>query len=286
MASGFRTLGLFIAMIALFTVVGYFIGGMFFGNWQVGLAIFLVIAAVMNFFVYFYSDRMVLWSQRARVVEPSEAPRLHRIVDKLVLATGLPKPRVAIVPSMTPNAFATGRNPKHAVVAATEGILRALDDDELEGVMAHEFAHVANRDILVMSVAATIAGAITLIARSAFWGMLFGGGGDNNNGGIIGAVLLMILAPIAAILVQMGISRSREYMADATGARMCGKPWALASALEKLHHYNERMPMRNADPSQAHMFIVSPLRAGAIAGLFTTHPPMEERVRRLREMMY
>ncbi len=285
MSSGIRTLGLFTLMTGLFLGIGYFLGGMFVGSWQIGLAIFLVIAVVMNLVTYFYSDKMVLWSYRAKIVEPNEAPRLHAIVDKLALKADMPKPRVAIVPSMTPNAFATGRNPEHAVVAATEGILRALNDDELEGVMAHEFAHIKNRDILIMSIAATIAGAITLIARSAFWGMLFGGGDDESGpGGIVVVILLMVLAPIAAFLVQMSISRAREYVADRTGAQICGKPWALANALEKLEHYNARMPMQNANPAQAHMMIANPLKSGGFSGLFTTHPPMAERVRRLREM--
>ena len=286
MPSTARTLVLFVALTALFMAVGWIVGGFFAGAPVVGSLVFLVLAAAINFASYWWSDRIVLWSTRARIVQPHEAPRLHRIVAQLSQRAGLPTPRIAIIPSDQPNAFATGRDPKNAVVAATEGILRILDDAELSGVMAHELAHVKNRDILVMSAAATVAGAITFAARMFFWGALFGGGNSEENGGgsIVGMILLAILAPIAAILVQLAISRSREYMADATGARISGDPLALASALRTLERGAQRIPMETGNASQAHMYIVNPFRAGFVAGLFSTHPPTEERVRRLEAM--
>ena len=285
MASTARTLVLFVALTALFMAVGWAVGGFFAGAPLTGSLVFLVLAAGINFASYWWSDRIVLWSTRARIVQPHEAPRLHRIVSQLAQRAGLPTPSIAIIPSDQPNAFATGRDPKNAVVAATEGILRVLDDDELAGVMAHELAHVSNRDILVMSAAATVAGAITFAARMFFWGTFFGGG-DRDNGGLLGMIALAILAPIAALIVQLAISRSREYLADATGARIHGDPMALARALRVLERSAERIPMGTGSPSQAHMFIVSPFRGSFVAGLFSTHPPMEERVRRLEAMAF
>lgn len=285
MASAFRTLLLFGALTGLFMAVGFAIGGFFAGQPLVGSLVFLGIAAAINWVSYFYSDRIVLWSTRARIVERHEAPRLHRIVAELAQKGGLPMPRVAVIPSMQPNAFATGRNPQHAVVAATEGILHLLDDEELAGVMAHELGHVSNRDILVMSAAATVAGAITFAARMFFWGTLFGGGDrEGGSGNLLVGLAMMILAPIAALLVQMAISRNREYMADRYGAQLTGNPLWLARALRTLETGAERIPMRNADPSQAHMYIVNPSRGGGFASLFSTHPPTEERVRRLEAM--
>lgn len=285
MASGFRTILLFVSLTGLFMAVGWAVGGFFAGSPVTGSLVFLVLAAAINFASYWWSDRIVLWSTKARIVEPREAPRLHRIVSRLSVRAGLPVPRIAIIPTHQPNAFATGRNAQHAVVAATEGLLAILDDEELEGVMAHELAHVDNRDILVMSAAATVAGAITFAARMFFWGALFGGGNNENGGGsIVGAILLAILAPIAAILVQLAISRSREYMADRRGAEICGNPQGLARALRTLERGAERIPMETGSPSQAHMYIVNPFRAGFVAGLFSTHPPTEERVRRLEAM--
>ena len=285
MASGFRTLVLFLALTGLFMAVGWGVGAFFVGSPLVGSLVFLVLAGAINFASYFWSDRIVLWSTRARIVTPQEAPRLHRIVQKLSDRAGLPMPRVAVIPSHQPNAFATGRDPKNAVVAATEGIMHILDDEELEGVMAHELAHVRNRDILVMSAAATVAGAITFAARMFFWGALFGGGDREGDGGnILSMLLLAILAPIAAILVQLAISRSREYMADRGGAEIAGSPRGLARALRTMERGAERIPMDVGSPTQAHMFIVNPFRAGFVAGLFSTHPPTEERVRRLEAM--
>lgn len=285
MASYGRTFLLFVALTGLFVGAGWILGGLFAGNPLTGMLVFLAIAAAFNLFTFFLSDKFVLWAYRARIVSAEEAPRLHRIVRALSDRAGLPMPRIAIIPDPSPNAFATGRSPQRAVVAATEGILRALDDDELAGVMAHELAHVKNRDILTMSLAATVAGAITFAARSAFWGMLFGGG-DRDRGGILAVVLLMVLAPIAALLVQLAISRSREYAADATGARIHGSPLALARALKKLQYWSQRVPMESARPETAHMMIVAPFSGGGVAGLFTTHPPMEERIRRLEALAY
>ena len=286
MASGFRTLVLFVTLTGLFMAVGWAIGGIFAGQPLAGSLVFLAIAAAINFVSYFWSDRIVLWSTRARIVQPHEAPRLHRIVQNLALRADMPMPRVAIIPSHQPNAFATGRNPQNAVVAATEGILHLLDDDELAGVMAHELAHVRNRDVLIMSAAATVAGAITFAARMFFWGALFGGNNEEGGGNLLGALLLSILAPIAAILVQLAISRSREYAADAEGARIHGNPLALARALRSLERGAQRVPMEVGSPTQAHMYIVNPFRGGFVAGLFSTHPPMEERVRRLEKLVF
>jgi heat shock protein HtpX len=282
-----RTLGLFALLTALFMAVGWAVGSYFADAPLLGSLVFLVLAGAINFASYFWSDRIVLWSTRARIVTPQEAPCLHRIVQQLALRADLPMPRVAIIPSMQPNAFATGRNPRHAVVAATEGILHLLDDEELAGVMAHELAHVQSRDVLTMSAAATVAGAITFAARMFFWGALFGGGGDRESGpgALLGGLALIILAPIAAILVQLAISRSREYAADRLGAQICGNPRSLARALRSLERGAQRIPMEVGSPSQAHLYIVSPFRGGFVAGLFSTHPPMEERVRRLEAMV-
>lgn len=282
MASAWRTLALFGALTALFMAVGYAIGGFFVGQPVVGSLVFLVVAAGINFVSYWWSDRIVLWSTRAKIVEPHEAPRLHRIVSDLARRANMPTPRIALIPSHQPNAFATGRNPDNAVVAATVGILHILDDDELAGVMAHELAHVKNRDVLIMSAAATVAGAITFAARMFFWGALFGGNREGG-GNIIGAILLAILAPIAAILVQLAISRSREYVADRVGAQICGNPRSLASALRTLERGAKSIPMEAGSPAQAHLYIVNPFRGG-VGSWFSTHPPMEERIRRLEAM--
>lgn len=283
MASTLRTLGLFAGLMALFMAVGWVVGGVFAGAPLAGSLVFLVLAAAINFGSYWWSDRLVLWSTRARIVSYHEAPRLHRIVERLSARAGLPMPRVAVIPASQPNAFATGRNPKHAVVAATEGILAILDDEELEGVMAHELGHVRNRDILVMSAAATVAGAITFAARMFFWGALFGRD-EEGGGNVLGAILLAILAPVAALVVQMAISRSREYMADRAGAEISGNPLALARALRTLERGAKALPMETGSPAQAHMYIVNPFRGGFVAGLFSTHPPTEERVRRLEAL--
>jgi len=273
-----KTAFLLALMTGLIMVVGGLLGG------ERGMLIALVFAGVMNFVSYWFSDKMVLAMYRGREVSPAEAPRFHAIVDRLVARSGLPKPKLYVLPGDSPNAFATGRNPQHAAVAATEGILSLMNDEELEGVIAHELSHVKNRDILISSIAATIAGAITFIAQMAKWGAIFGGYGgrdEREGGGNIFVVLATaIVAPIAAMIVQMAISRSREFGADATGAAMAGQPYGLASALQKLDTYSKRIPM-DATPATAHLFIVSPFSGSALMRLFSTHPPIEERVRRL-----
>lgn len=260
------------------------LGGMFGG--KQGIVIAFVIATVMNFGSYWFSDKIVLAMYRAKEVSEQDAPQLYSIVKGLALKAGMPMPKVCIVPGATPNAFATGRDERHAVVAVTEGILRILRQDELEGVLAHELTHIKNRDILVGSIAATLAGAVMMIASMAKWAAIFGVGrssDDDDGGGILGLVVMAILAPVAAMLIQMAISRSREYLADQGGARIVGNPYGLASALEKLSLASQAVPM-DANPATAHMFIVNPLSARSIMNLFSTHPPIEERVRRLREM--
>jgi heat shock protein HtpX len=264
-------------LTALILVVGDALGG------TQGMAIALVFAGLMNFVSYWFSDRIVLAMYRGKEVSPAEAPRFHAIVDRLIARAGLPKPKLYVLPGDSPNAFATGRNPSHAAVAATEGILQLMNDEELEGVIAHELGHVKNRDILISSVAATIAGAITFLAHIARWGAIFGGygGGDDRRGGNPFALLATaILAPIAAVLIQLAISRSREFGADATGAQLAGHPYGLARALEKLDAYSKRLPMQ-ASPETAHMFIVAPFTGQSFMRLFSTHPPVAERIRRL-----
>lgn len=248
---------------------------------------FTALALLMNLGAYFFSDRIVLAMHHARQVGPSEAPALHRIVDDIAHRARVPKPRVFILPEAQPNAFATGRNPEHGVVAVTEGIVELLSERELRGVLAHEMAHVKNRDILVATVAASIAAAVTYIAHAAQFAALFGGGRDGDhdeNGSVLGSLLLLLVAPIAATLIQLGISRSREYLADESGARLIGDPEALASALEKMGVAAHRIPAQ-VEPATASLFIVSPLSGGrSLLSLFSTHPPIEERVQRLRGM--
>ena len=251
-----------------------------------GLAVAFVLALVMNGASYWFSDKIVLSMYRGREVSPADAPALHRIVEELAANAGLPKPRVYVLPSQTPNAFATGRNPENAAVAVTEGILRLLSPEELRGVLAHELGHVRNRDILTQSVAAVLAGAIMMIANMLRWTAFFGGGRSDEEGGGGGpfaALALAIVAPLAAMLVQMAISRTREFEADKAGAQISGSPLSLAAALGKLSTASKSIPMRDAGPATAHMFIVNPL-AGGLAGLFSTHPPVEERIRRLQAM--
>ena len=260
------------------------IGGYFGGKG--GVMIAFIFAMVMNFGAYWFSDKLILRMYSAQEVSESEAPDLYRIVKNLALKAGLPMPKVYIVPGDTPNAFATGRNENHAVVAVTEGILRMLNRDELEGVLAHELTHIKNRDMLIGSIAATLAGAIVMLANIAQWAAIFGGSSrdsDEEGGGVIGLILMAILAPIAATIIQMTISRSREYMADAGGAKVSGKPYGLAGALEKLSKASQVIPME-ANPSTAHMFIVNPLTGKSLMNLFSTHPPIEERIARLRSM--
>ncbi len=248
-----------------------------------GLLIALIFAAGMNFVAYWFSDKIVLAMHRAQPLERGDAPELHTIVEGLCAHAGLPMPRLYLLPAEAPNAFATGRNPQHAAVAVTRGLLRLMDRDELEGIIAHELAHVRNRDILISSVAATLAGAILMLSRMAYWAMLFGGhrsSSDRNGGGALGALLSLILAPIAALMIQTAISRSREYQADATAAEIVGHPHGLARALQKLGHYSDKIPMQTS-PTTSHLFIVAPLSGRSFVRLFSTHPPLEERVRRL-----
>jgi heat shock protein HtpX len=277
MSSYVKTALLLGLMTGLILTVGKVIGG------NSGMAVALVFAAILNFASYWFSDKIVLRMYRGREVSAADAPRFHQTIDRLVARSGLPKPKLYLLPGDSPNAFATGRNPAHAAVAATEGILRFMDDEELEGVLAHELAHVKNRDILISSVAATIAGAVTMLAHMARWGAIFGGyGGRNDREGAnpFALIATAILAPIAAMIIQMAVSRSREYAADAGGAAMAGQPYGLARALEKLETLSKRVPMA-ASPETAHMFIVQPFTGRGFMNLFSTHPPIQERIRRL-----
>jgi heat shock protein HtpX len=244
----------------------------------------LLVAAGMNFFSYWYSDKIVLKMYNAQEVGSQEAPELYGIVQTLCRRANLPMPKVYVIPQEAPNAFATGRNPEHAAVAVTEGLIKLMSREEIMGVLAHEMAHVRNRDILIGSIAATMAGAVMMLADMARWSAIFGGGRrdqEGGGGGGLGLILMSILAPLGAMLIQMAISRSREYMADATGASFAGTPEGLARALEKLGAYSKRLPM-DANPSTAHMFIVNPLSGRSLMSLFSTHPPLEERIARLR----
>ena len=283
MGNNIKTLALLTGMTLFLMFAGDVIGRQL-GS-QHGMAIGLAFAAVSNFISYFFSDKMALAMYGAQPANREELPRVYNVVERMTQRIGLPMPKIYVIPSESPNAFATGRNPAHASVAVTQGILNLLDDEELEGVLAHELGHVRNRDILISSVAATIAGAITFLARSAMWAGMFGGYGDRNDrergGGGLTALLMMILAPIAALLIQMAVSRSREYEADHTGAQTTGNPYALARALQKLDAYSKRVPMV-ASPSTAHLFIVAPMVGGdTLASLFSTHPPIPKRIERL-----
>ncbi|HEV2687543.1 MAG TPA: zinc metalloprotease HtpX [Bryobacteraceae bacterium] len=259
------------------------LAGRAFGG-QRGMLMALIFAAVMNFVSYFFSDKIALAMYRAQPITREELPRVYNIVERLSQKVGLPTPKVYLIPTDSPNAFATGRNPNHASVAVTQGILGLLNDEELEGVIAHELGHVRNRDILISSIAATLAGAITFLAHIARWGMIFGGYGgdrDDRRGGGIGALLMIFLAPFAAMLIQLAVSRSREYGADDTGAHWTGNPYALASALAKIESYSRRVPLV-ASPSTAHLFIIAPFLGGMSFGnLFSTHPPTAKRIERL-----
>ncbi|MFB3915896.1 MAG: zinc metalloprotease HtpX [Terriglobales bacterium] len=280
MRNTFKTAVLLTALTLLILFIGEYVGG------QNGMIVALGLAAVMNFVSYFFSDKIALAMYRAKPITREQMPRIYEIVERLTQRAGIPMPKIYMIPTESPNAFATGRNPAHASVAVTEGILNLLNDEEMEGVLAHELGHVRNRDILISSIAATLAGAITLLARMAFWGAMFGGMGgrdDRDRGGGIAALAMMILAPIAAMLIQMAISRSREYQADATGAHFTGNPYALASALGKLDAYSKRIPLP-ASPATAHMFIVQPFLGMSglnLANLFSTHPPIRDRIARL-----
>ena len=272
----FKTAFLLTALTLLLMFIGRYFGG------QSGMLLALVFAAVMNFVSYFFSDKIALAMYRAQPVTREELPRAYAAVERLAPKMGIPMPKIYVIPTESPNAFATGRNPKHASVAVTHGILGLLNDEELEGVLAHELGHVNNRDILISSVAATIAGAITMLASMGRFAMIFGGGGDRDDrrGGGLAGLLMLIVAPIAASLIQLAVSRSREYQADATGAHFTGNPYALASALQKLDAYSRQVPMA-ASPSTAHLFIIQPLLGMSFGNLFSTHPPIAKRIERL-----
>jgi len=276
------------ALLMAFLVALLAIGGQLMGGTQ-GMFLFASIGLVMNFVMYWFSDRIALLAHRAREVGLAEAPSLHRVVERLAERAGIPKPRVYLIPSESPNAFATGRNPEHAVVAVTEGLLQILSERELEGVIAHEMSHVRNRDILIATIAAAVAGVVAAAGHAIQWSLLFAGRRDDDEGGAsaAGALAWALLAPFIAMLVQLAISRSREYGADATGAALTGDPDALADALERLEDSKRVLPYEFAGPATAHLFIVNPLRSGVMASvlsLFSTHPPTEERIRRLRAM--
>ena len=277
--------GFFLALLTVLLVfVGQLIGG------TQGAAMAFGIALVINVISYWFSDKIVLAMYRAKPLSEAEAPQVYRVVRELASRSRTPMPKLYLIPTMTPNAFATGRSPSHATVAVTSGILRIMGEEELKGVLAHELSHVKNRDTLVMTVAAAVAGAISMLASWARWGLMFGGSGDRNRRGgnaafqLVALLVIAILAPLAAMLIQMAISRTREYGADETGARLAGSPFGLASALEKLETAARDHPLPNANPATAHLFIVNPLSAGVVAHLFSTHPPMKERLRRLRSM--
>ena len=275
-----RTTLLLGALTGLLMLIGGYFGG------KNGIVIAFLFAMVMNFGSYWFSDKIVLRMYKAQEISESQAPELYGIVKNLALRGNLPMPRVYVIPENTPNAFATGRDENHAVVAVTEGITRILNRDELEGVIGHELTHIKNKDMLIGSIAATLAGAIVMLANMAQWAAIFGGvsrDDDEGGGGLIGLILMAILAPIAATIIQMAISRSREFLADAGGAKISGKPYGLAGALEKLQRASQAIPM-DANPSTAHMFIVNPLTGGSLMSLFSTHPPLEERIARLKSM--
>jgi heat shock protein HtpX len=279
MVNTMKTFILMAALTALFMFAGQAMGG------QSGMMFALLMALGLNFFAYWYSDRLALGMSRAREVSYDQAPQLHAMIGKLARNAGLPKPKVYVIPGQTPNAFATGRNPEHAALAVTEGLLQIMQPDELEGVLGHELGHIKNRDILISSIAAVMAGAISYLATMAQWALIFGGGSndDEGSGNLVAMLVMMIVAPLAAAIIQMAISRSREYLADSTGAKISGRPIALANALQRLGEYNRRLPMK-VNPATAQMYIVNPLAGGTMASLFSTHPPIQERIKRLRAM--
>ncbi len=285
--NGFRTTILLAMLTALVVWIGQMVGG------PNGAVMALILAGAMNFFSYWFSDKIVLKMYGGQQISANDDPELYSLVQELAGKAGLPMPKVYVIPEENPNAFATGRNPEHAAVAVTQGIRRILNKRELAGVLGHELAHVQHRDILISSIAATLAGAISYMAQMAQWSMIFGGGRrsddeeGNGGGGIFGLIFMMIVAPMAAMLIQMAVSRSREYLADAGGAKISGDPLALASALKKLHMGAQNIPLQVSPATQnatAHMFIMSPLSGGRFASLFSTHPAMEERVARLEAM--
>jgi len=272
---------MFLVMIAIFMAIGWIVGTIFFNDWIMGSLVFLILAGVINFISYFFSDKIVLASYGAKIITKADQPRLYNIVNKVCLKANMPMPKIAIVPVATPNAFATGRNEKTAVVAATEGILSLLTDDELEGVLAHEMAHIKDKDMLVMSVAATVAGAISFASRMAFFSAM---GNRRGNQNALLFLVLVITAPIAAMLLRLAISRNREFKADKEGALMIQKPLRLARALEKLEAGNRRKPIGRGSPASASLFIVNPFTGGGFVSIFMTHPPVKVRVRRLEQL--
>lgn len=276
---GIKTLFLLTALTILLVLGGDAIAG------QQGMTFGLIIAVALNGFAYFFSDKIALKSSGAQPVSREQMPRLYEVMERLVAKARLPMPKLYVIPQAAPNAFATGRNPSHASVAVTAGLMELMNDDELEGVIAHELSHVRNYDILITSVAATLAGAITMIGRMGEFAMIFGGyGSRDRRGGGLAALLMIFLAPVAALLIQLGLSRQREFAADASGAKMVGHPYGLISALEKLGAYNKRIPM-DVSPTTASLFIVAPLTAGQVfSGLFSTHPPLSERIAVLRNI--
>jgi len=281
--SMFKTTVLLAALTGLIMAIGGMLGG------RGGLEMAFIFAIGMNFFSYWFSDKMVLRAYGAKPLDASSAPELYGIVSELAQSAGIPTPRLYLIDNDTPNAFATGRNPNHAAVAVTRGIMRLCNREELKGVLGHELSHVLNRDILISSVAATLAGVIMMVASMARWAALFGGFGgrdENNRSSGIELIAMAFLAPLAATMIQLAISRTREYQADASGAKLAHNPIYLANALRKLETANERMPMADATPATAHLFIVNPLNAGLLSKLFSTHPPLEERIRRLENMAH
>ncbi len=268
------------SLTGLIVLIGRYFGG------NSGMVIAFIFAVLMNLGSYWFSDKIVLKLYRSRQLSSQESPELYSLVSRLSQSASLPMPKIYLIPSEAPNAFATGRNPQHAVIAVTQGILRLLNPSELEGVLAHEMAHIKDRDILISSIAATLAGVVMMIASMARWAALFGGFGgsdDDDGGGILGFIVLAFLAPLAALVIQLAISRSREYLADSTGAQIAGNPLGLASALEKLDYASKKIPVK-ANPATAHLFIVSPLSGKSLMGLFSTHPPTVERITRLRSL--
>src|SRR5579875_878369 len=283
MSSFLKTTILLAALTGIIMLIGGMLGG------RGGLVIAFIFAIGMNFFSYWFSDKMVLRAYHAQPLDQSNAPELYGIVSELAESAHIPMPRLYLIVSDTPNAFATGRNPRHAAVAVTRGIMRICSREELKGVIGHELSHVINRDILISSVAATLAGVVMFIGSMARWGAIFGGFGgrdEDERGGLFGLIFMALVAPLAAAMIQLAISRTREYQADASGARLTHNPLLLANALRKLEAANERMPMPDASPSTAHLFIVNPLSAEGIQRMFSTHPPIEERIRRLEQMAH
>ncbi|MBA3035788.1 MAG: zinc metalloprotease HtpX [Desulfobacterium sp.] len=277
MGNNIKTVVLLAVLTAFIVWVGQILGG------TTGMVIALILAAAMNFFSYWFSDKIVLRMYKAKEVSSNEVPLVYEIVKKLTVRAGLPMPKVFLIPEESPNAFATGRDPEHAVVAVTVGLVHLMNKEELEGVIAHELAHIKNRDILISSIAATLAGAVMMLANMARFAAFFGGrrsDDSNNGGGIIGLILMSVIAPVAAMIIQMAISRSREFLADSTGAGFAGNSKGLSEALAKLGSYSKNLPM-TANPSTAHMFIVNPLSGKSLIYLFSTHPPLEERIQRL-----